>query len=95
MGAGVYEFWGRIHSLAPWGVAGCIVEGDISKPFASLEVTSKMATLFRGYLEGGGLTRNVSNEVDEFGGVSRVTMTGPVSQCWAPNGGDVWHIPIN
>lgn len=39
--------------------------------------------LFRGYLEGGDLTRNVSNEVDEFGG--GVTMTGPVSQCWAPN----------
>ena len=29
-----------------------------------------METLFRGYLEGGDLTRNVSNEVDEFGGVS-------------------------
>ena len=55
---------GSIH----WGVAKHR-GGGYQQTFCN-SWTSQMETLFRGYLEGGDLTRNVSNEVDEFGGVS-------------------------
>ena len=73
LGAGVSEFWGRIHSLGGLPVASW--RGISANLFATVGFVKPRgdlqdADLFRGYLEGGDLTRNVSNEVDEFGGVS-------------------------